>query len=171
MVMEDKLRYNPSEEEKKIWDECMSDCLWYRSLPAAATAGKTFLNCIICCCLLIKNCIVQSITYSLLSGFGVLISHKMGTIKPTKFGIWPKVLSAGAIFYALAKASYLLGEECDNKFLKRAPRSEMAETIRFNRNNKERKIWMECMSEAFWYRALPATSIASTECLYEPLEH
>ena len=42
MVIEDKLRYNPSEEEKKIWDECMVDCLWYRSLPAAATAGINF---------------------------------------------------------------------------------------------------------------------------------
>ena len=28
------------------------------------------------------------------------------------------MLSASGLFYLLAKGSYLLGEECDNKFLK-----------------------------------------------------
>ena len=110
----------------------MSDCFWYRSVPAAGLAGAAVLICI-----------------------------KTGKIQSSKYGSVPKVLAASGLFYALAKASYLLGEECDNKFLAVAPKSEMANKIRYNRGNKERTLWMECTREALLYRALPATCVTS----------
>ena len=131
--MNRKLSYKPSKDEERIFDECMNDCFWYRSVPAAGLAGAAVLTCI-----------------------------KTGKIQPSKkYGSVPKVLAASGLFYALAKASYLLGEECDNKFLAVAPNSEMADTIRYNRGNKERALWMECTREALLYRALPATCFTS----------
>ena len=40
MSLNDKMKYQSSEEEAAIWNQCMEDCFWYRSLPAAAIAGK-----------------------------------------------------------------------------------------------------------------------------------
>ena len=130
--MDRKLNYKPSKDEERIFEECMSDCFWYRSGPAAGLAGAAVLICI-----------------------------KTGKIQSSKYGSVPKVLAASGLFYALAKASYLLGEECDNKFLAVAPKSEMANKIRYNRGNKERTLWMECTREALLYRALPATCVTS----------
>ena len=130
--MSEKLNYKPSKDEERIFNECMDDCFWYRSLPAAGFAGAAVFICI-----------------------------RTGKIPSTKYGAAPKVLTASGLFYALAKASYLLGEECDNKFLAVAPRSEMADRIRYNRGNKERTLWMECTREAVLYRALPATCVTS----------
>ena len=130
--MNAKLNYKPSKDEERIFNECMDDCFWYRSLPAAGIAGAA-----------------------------VLISIKTGKIPSTKYGSAPKVFAASGLFYALAKASYLLGEECDNKFLAVAPNSEMAEKIRYNRGNKERSLWMECTREAVLTRALPGACVTS----------
>ena len=130
--MNEKLNYKPSKDEERIFNECMDDCFWFRSLPAAGFAGAAVLMCI-----------------------------KTGKIPSTKYGSAPKVLAASGLFYALGKASYLLGEECDNKFLAVAPNSAMAEKIRYNRGNKERSLWMECTREALMTRALPAASLAS----------
>ena len=130
--MNAKLNYKPSKDEERIFNECMDDCFWYRSLPAAGIAGAAVLICI-----------------------------KTGKIPSTKYGSAPKVLAASGLFYALAKASYLLGEECDNKFLAVAPNSDMAEKIRYNRGNKERSLWMECTREAVLTRALPAACVTS----------
>ena len=91
----------------------------------------------------------------------ILGGVKTGKIKPTKYGSWPKVLLSSGLGYFLGKTSYLLGEACDDKFLKLAPNSDMANRIKYNRSNMERKLWMECMREAFWYRALPALTITS----------
>ena len=132
LSMDEKLGYKPSEEEQKIFAECMNDCFWFRSLPAASIAG-----------------------------IGVLAAIKTGRLQPSKYGSWPKVAVSSGLAYILAKESYLLGEKCDDKFLEKAPKSEMAEKIRFNRSNIERKIWMECMREAILLRAIPALAISS----------
>jgi len=135
--MDEKLGYKPTEEEQKIFAECMSDCFWFRSLPAACVAG-----------------------------IGVLAAIKSGRLAPSKYGIWPKVLGSSGLAYILAKESYLLGEKCDDKFLQKSPNSEMAERIRYNRSNTERKIWMECMKEAILLRALPALTVSSIGLSY-----
>ena len=100
-------------------------------------------------------------------GLSILGSIKTGRIKSTKYGNLPKVLLSSGLGYFLGKTSYLLGEACDDKFLKLAPNSDMAKRIKYNRSKMERKLYTDeeievmrqCVKEAFWYRSLPASLI------------
>ena len=81
--MNRKLNYKPSKDEERIFDECMSDCFWYRSVPAAGLAGAAVLTCI-----------------------------KTGKIQSSKYGSVPKVLAASGIFSALTAFSAATSALC-----------------------------------------------------------
>ena len=104
--MNRKLSYKPSKDEERIFDECMNDCFWYRSVPAAGLAGAAVLTCI-----------------------------KTGKIQSSKkYGSVPKVLAASGLFYALATASYFFSSVfhvsgCQQKFekyIKENPDSDLS---------------------------------------------
>ena len=122
---------------------------------------------------------------SVIVGVSVNYAIKTGKIKSSKFGGWPIILGASSLAYLAAKFSYIFGKHCTNKFLEKAPASEISEQIRKNREedkvkwrtehdeqlNKfsdildqvdfdtisdvEKQIIQDCNSTAFWKFSLP----------------
>ena len=89
-----------SKEEQRILAECRSEAYWYRSMPL-----------------------------SVLLGSGALYAVKTGIISASqRFGPWPKVVIGMSIGYITGKMSYV--NVCKEKFLREAPNSEFARTIR-----------------------------------------
>jgi len=145
-----------TDEERNVMKECVKEAFWYRCLPSASLTGV-------------------SVNYAI----------KTGKIKSSKFGGWPIILGASSLAYLAAKFSYIFGKHCTNKFLEKAPASEISEQIRKNREedkvkwrtehdeqlNKfsdildqvdfdtitdvEKQIIQDCNSTAFWKFSVP----------------
>jgi len=85
--------------------ECTQEAFWYRSMPSAFLAGAAAYWAV-----------------------------KAGKVKTSKrFGSWPIVVGFGSFSYLVAKVSYVLGENCINKFLTQVPESEISYHIRKKR--------------------------------------
>jgi len=127
---------------------------------------------------------------ALLAGTSMYWAVKAGKLKPnSRFGPWPKVAGFGSLAYVVAKLSYVLGENCINKFIDQAPNSDISQHLRENRGHsdqmdtassgnyalmdivdsddfdegqlsgKERQILMDCNSTAFYQYSLPLSSV------------
>jgi len=92
-----------SPEEKAVMKECTDESFWYRSLPLSVA----------------------------LMGTAHLLVER-GILKPSlRYGSKPKVAIASFLGYFFGKFSY--AEACANKFLSKAPRSEISDAIRARR--------------------------------------
>ena len=94
---------NLGETERQIFMECRREANFNRGMPLAIA-----------------------------SGFAAAAAVKRGMLSPSgRFGIWPKVVSFSVLGYFVGKFSYF--SACENKFLERAPDSEVSEAIRKRR--------------------------------------
>lgn len=101
-IEELKMGMKSTEQERKVMRECTYEAFWYRAVPSALLAGASMY-------------------------WGV----KSGKLKPNqRLGPWPKVIGASSLAYVVAKMSYILGQNCINKFLKQAPNSDIARHFR-----------------------------------------
>jgi hypothetical protein len=96
-------------KENRILRECVKDAMLYRAVP-----------------------------FSLAASAAVFIAIRRGHYRPTnRFGPWPLVITSSAIAYWSGKLSYILGDNCQDKFLKGAPDSEIAYHIRLQRGMQQ----------------------------------
>ncbi|XP_053259632.1 OCIA domain-containing protein 1 [Podarcis raffonei] len=88
--------YVPTEEEKRVFEECNTESLWYRSLPFSAVG------------MLVTQILIKK---------GILTTH-------SKFGSLPKVLFAGFCGYIGGKFSYMKACQEKLKRLENSPLGE-----------------------------------------------
>lgn len=89
-------------KERKVIRECVREAFWNRALPA-----------------------------SLVTGGAVYLASYRGLYTPKgRFGPWPVVVGSSFVAYWVGKISYILGDHCQNKFLKEAPDCEISYHIR-----------------------------------------
>jgi len=87
--------------------ECTQDAFWYRAMPSAAVAGTSLY------------CAVRA--------------GKFKSIASSRFRTWSVVVGFSSFAYVVAKLSYVLGENCKQKFLVQAPNSDISNHIRKKR--------------------------------------
>jgi len=152
--------YKSTPKEREVMKECTQEAFLYRAMPSAILAGTS-----------------------------IYWAVKSGKLKPnSRFGPWPKVFGFSSLAYIVSKISYVLGENCVNKFLEKAPDSDIARHLRdkdqssANVNDseertyslvdivdsddfddsqlsgKERQILMDCNATAFYQYSLPVSS-------------
>jgi len=162
--MENSNQNDPhSQQERDAIRECLNEAFWKRSVPGAGVSAAVSLWAI-----------------------------KHGHIKNTgRFGAWPIVLGFGSVGYMIGKLSYVLGYDCQNIFLEKAPNSQISEHVRERRENNdpnlpyifqdilneldgnkisdmEAIILADCSEVAFYRYAVPM-SIFSAATLYTSL--
>jgi len=98
-----------TEQEKAAMMECIEEAFWSRSVPAG-----------------------------ILSGSLALWALKTGKLKmKSRFGgIWPAVAGFGSLGYILGKISYIVGEQCMDIFLEKAPESSISYNVRRRREEE-----------------------------------
>jgi len=89
--------------------ECINEAFWFRSVPAG-----------------------------ILSGSLAIWALKTGKLKmKSRFGgIWPVVAGFGSLGYICGKISYIIGEQCMDIFLKKAPDSSISSIVRRRREEE-----------------------------------
>lgn len=98
-----------SQEERDAIRECLNEAFWKRSLPGGALSVAVSLWAV-----------------------------KHGHIKTTwRFGAWPIVIGMGSLGYLIGKLSYILGYDCQDIFLEKAPDSPISEHVRERREEKD----------------------------------
>lgn len=97
-----------TEEERRVMRECTKDAFWYRALPSAAVAGTSLY------------CAVRA--------------GKFKSIGSSRFRTWSVIAGFSSFAYIVAKLSYVLGENCKQKFLVQAPNSDISNHIRKKRS-------------------------------------
>ena len=97
------------EAETRALEKCWSDSFWRRAVPVAAVSGSL-----------------------------VLAAISAGKIRPgsARFGPWVRVLGASFLGFWGGKFSYLMGRECQDRFLEMAPEGPIAKSIRERRRGE-----------------------------------
>jgi len=115
-----------SEEERRVMRECTQDAFWSRAMPSATVAGA-------------------SIYWAVRAG-------KLKSVGSSRFRTWSVVAGFSSLAYFVAKISYVLGENCKNKFLIQAPDSDISKHIRKKRDITKSDVMSdseETMSDPF----------------------
>lgn len=92
--------------EAKVLEECWSEALWLRAVPLATLSGAT---------------VFLAVRRGRLGGVGA------------RYGPWPKVLGTALAAFFAGKVSYLMGRNCQDKFLRQVPDSDISKSIREQR--------------------------------------
>jgi len=98
-----------SESERAVVRACIEEAFWRRSLPSAIVT-------------------MAAVSWHL----------KRRPVPPSKIMAGAVVVGASSLAYILGKLSYILGDNCMEKFIKEAPESEITLGVMKNREEKQR---------------------------------